>query len=258
MAATGVHLFWHDSAWVSRVQAKCGRPMRCACCQDLDSHSSFSISLCPQPECGISDPVLIHAASTVKVPSDTQILYESWDQECQDDAVYCWSTLRAERVAGKYWLYGVRIRYEGRNCVPPALLDNVIVATHTYAHPGIHKTHQLLDRKYIVHCWEQRHTQKDPYQKPKERITEILTSCQVCHSVRGRKGLQPEQLISYPVPEYPSSSIAVNFTKPGHVQTNGQSSESVFVVVCRFTGYVAAFPCSEHVTSAELASLFST
>ena len=221
---------------------------------------NFFSFLCPEPECGISDPVLIHAASTVKVPSDTHILYEAWDQEYQDDTVYksLWPTLRAEGVAGKYRLYEDRIRYEGRICVPLALLDKVIVATHTYAHPGTHKTHQLFDHKYIVHYVKQGHTQKYPYKKLKEHITEILTSCQVCQSVKGGKRLQPEQLNSYPVPEYPFSSIAVDFTKFDHVETNRQAFDSVFVVVCRLTGYVAAFPCSEHLTSAELASLFLT
>ena len=165
-----------------------------------------------------------------------------------------WPTLHAEGVAGKYGLYEDRIRYEGRICIPLALLDKEIVATHTYGYPGIHKTHQLFDRKYIVHYVQQGHTQKYPPKKLKECITEILTSCQVFQSLKGRKGLQPEQLNSYPVPEYPFSSIAVHFTKLGHIESNGQSFDSVFVVVCRLTGYVAAFPCSEHLTSAELAS----
>ena len=169
-----------------------------------------------------------------------------------------WPTLRAEGSAGKYRLYEDRIWYEGRICVPLALLDEVIVATHTYAHPGIHKTHQPFDRKWVVHYVEQGHTQKYPYKNLKERITEILTSCQVCQSVKGHKSLRSEQLNSYHVPEYPLSSIAVDFTKLGHVETDGQSFDSVFVVVCRLTGYVAAFPCSEHLTSVELASLSLT
>ena len=44
MDADGVHLFLHDSAWVSRVQGKPSRPMRRASRQDLDSHSIFSVS----------------------------------------------------------------------------------------------------------------------------------------------------------------------------------------------------------------------
>ena len=114
------------------------------------------------------------------------------------------------------------MRYEGRMGVPLALLDQVIGATHTCAHRGIHKTHQLFDRKYIVHYVDQGQTQKYPYKMLKEHITEILTSCQVCQSVKGRKGLHLEQLNFYHVPEYRFSSVAVDFTKLGHVEANGQ------------------------------------
>ena len=34
--------------------------------------------------------------------------------------------------------------------------------------------------------------------------------------------------------------------------------DSVFVIVCRLTGYVMALPCSTTITSSELASLFLT
>ena len=150
------------------------------------------------------------------LPSDTHILYETWDLEYQNDPVYkfLWPALRAEGMAGRYRLYEDCIWYEGRICIPLALLDKVIVATHAYAHPGIHKTHHPLDCKYIVHYLEQGHTKKYPFQKPKERITGILTSCKVRQSVKGRKGLQPEQLIFHPVPNtllVQSQSILLNW-----------------------------------------------
>ena len=78
MDEDGVHLFLHDSAWVSKVQGKSSRPMRRACRPELDSHPLLSDSICPEPECGITHPVSIPAASTVKVPSDTHIVYETW------------------------------------------------------------------------------------------------------------------------------------------------------------------------------------
>ena len=113
-----------------------------------------------------------------------------------------WVGLWGQLFMRKQWLVNIRCmrivfgkRGEFVFLLPYwTLVDRVIVATHTYAHPGIHKTHQLLDCKYNLHYLEQDHTQKYLYNKLKGRITEIVTSCQVCQSVGGRKSLQPEQL----------------------------------------------------------------
>ena len=132
------------------------------------------------------------------------------------------------------------------------------MATHTYAHPGIHKTHQLIDRKYIFQELDKGQPRKFSYTKLKEHIALQLGHCHVCQAVKGRKGLQPDTMHSYPIPEYPFSSISADFCKLDEVKQGAVVYDSVFVIVCRLTGYVMALPCSTTITSSELASLFLT
>ena len=86
----------------------------------------------------------------------------------------------------------------------------------------------------------------------------VLAGCQVCQAVKRRTGLQPDTLEAYPVPEYPFHGISVDFCHLPPVSVGSVKYNSIFVIVCRLTGYVRAVPCHESVTSAELASLFLT
>ena len=202
----------------------------------------------------------IHTLNTIKLPPDTAVLYSDWDPEYAADPVLGphWTTLQADGVSGQYRLHMGRVRLAGRICVPLSLMDKVIVATHTYAHPGIHKTHQLIDRKYIFQELDKGQPRKFSYTKLKEHIALQLGHCQVCQAVKGRKGLQPDTMHSYPIPEYPFSSISADFCKLDEVKQGAVVYDSVFVIVCRLTGYVMALPCSTTITSSELASLFLT
>ena len=155
-------------------------------------------------------------------------------------------------------LYMGRVRLDGRICVPLSLLDNIIIATHSYAHPGVYKTHQLIDRKCVFQEPGKDAPVKYSYAKLRKRISVVLAGCQVCQAVKSRTGLQPDTLEAYPVPEYPFSSISVDFCHLPLVSVGSVKYNSVFVIVCRLTGYVMALPCHESVTSAELASLFLT
>ena len=202
----------------------------------------------------------IHTLNTIKLPADTAVLYSDWDPEYAADPVLGphWTTLQADGVSGQYRLHMGRVRLAGRICVPLSLLDKVIVATHTYAHPGIHKTNQLIDRKYIFQELDKGQPRTFSYTKLKEHIALQLGHCQVCQAVKGRKGLQPDTMHSYPIPEYPFSSIAADFCKLDEVKQGAVVYDSVFVILCRLTGYVMALPCSTTITSSELASLFLT
>ena len=90
----------------------------------------------------------IHTLNRIKIPPDTDALYSDWDPEYAADPVLGphWTTLQADGVSGQYRLHMGPVRLAGRICVPFSLLDKVMVATHTYAHPGIHNTHQLIDK----------------------------------------------------------------------------------------------------------------
>ena len=101
----------------------------------------------------------IHTLNTIKLPPDTAVLYSDWDPEYAADPVLGpdWTTLQADGVSGQYRLHMGRVQLAGLICVPFSLLDKVIVATHTYAHPGINKTHQVIDRKYIFEELDEGH-----------------------------------------------------------------------------------------------------
>ena len=221
--------------------------------------SEFAVHrLSPDISCDLDCHV--HEVSTLKLPSDRAVLYNDWDSEYANDPVLGshWPILQREGISGKYRLYMGRVRLDGQICVPLTLLDNIIIATHSYAHPGVYKTHQLIDRKYVFQEPGKDAPVKYSYAKLRKRISVVLAGCQVCLAVKSRTGLQPDTLEAYSVPEYPFSSISVDFCHLPLVSVGSVKYNSVFVIVCRLTGYVMALPCHESVTSAELASLFLT
>ena len=89
-----------------------------------------------------------------------------------------------------------------------------------------------------------------------KRIQSVVSDCQVCQADKGRKGVQPDTLPHYPIPEYPVSSVALDFCHLPTVTRSKVEYDSVLVVVCRLTGYVRAISCNECMTSEQLASLF--
>ena len=96
-----------------------------------------------------------------------------------------------------------------------------------------------------------------PFQRVQSLIRAHIGACQVRQAVKARKGNQPDTLHFYPIPEYPFSSVAVDFCHLPEVRhRDNKLYNSVFVVVCRLTGYIQAIPCNENITSDQLASLF--
>ena len=171
----------------------------------------------------------------------------------------CWA------VTGEF--YSVRVSAVNTDCTWVVyvwmdgcvyLLHKIIIAKHSYTHPGVYKTHQLIDRKYVFQEPGKDVPVKYSYGKLRNRISLVLASCQVCQAVKSRTGLQPDTLEAYPVPENPFSSISVDFCHLPLVSVGSVKYNSVFVIVCRLAGYVMALPGHESFTSAEVASLFLT
>ena len=77
-------------------------------------------------------------------------------------------------------------------------------------------------------------------------------------TMKARKGVQPQSCHSYPIPEYPFASVAMDFCDMGShsVESGGVTYDNLFVVVCRLTGYVMAVPCSKTITAPQLAELY--
>ena len=147
-------------------------------------------------------------------------------------------------------MYRGKVRVDGHIYVPFALTDRVIRVQHSFAHPGVQKTLEMFKRRYISG-----HTDADL----RENISAVLGSCVVCKTCKPRRGLQPESCHSFPIPEYPFCSVAMDFCDMGQenaIEIRGVTYDNLVVVVCRLTGYTMAIPCSKNITASQLAELY--
>ena len=103
-------------------------------------------------------------------------------------------------------LHEGRVRHQGTICVPKDTLKQVITAIHTYAHPGRDKTTQMFNGKYRVMAKE-----STPDCDIKTVVQGIIKACQICQSVRIRRGIQPDTMEGYLIPDDIFSSIPVAF-----------------------------------------------
>ena len=62
--------------------------------------------------------------------------------------------------------------------------------------------------------------------------------------------------IFFLIPEFHFSLISVDFVSMPKVHHHSQQYNSIMVVVCRLTGYIAAVPCNSNLSSAEFPALF--
>ena len=161
-----------------------------------------------------------------------------------------------------YWDYGMRwdddekkIRFKGKIVCPTALFEDVVVAIHSYGHPRVDKTVELFDRKFWCLAYDlprgRRNLSPD--------IAKILGRCHECQTTKARRGKQPDTCEFAPVPQYPFTSLAIDFCKlPECLQKSaGKKVDYLMVIVCRQTGYVLAIPCQEKgLDSKSAASLF--
>ena len=198
--------------------------------------------------------------SKVKVPPDVSILHHDWQGYYVQDPLYqeFWQELQSDGVARDgdsnsfFILYKGKVRCNTKICVPQGILEKVIKGIHTYAHPGIDKTVQLFNCKFVV---------PDPeftQSKLKETVSKVVGHCRVCQTAKHRKGVQPDTLDHYPIPDNIFDSIAVDFLDlTGNPFTEGKVEYNyVLVVVCRLYGYIIAIPCHNTLTSKELARIF--
>ena len=136
-----------------------------------------------------------------------------------------------------------RIRFKGKIVCPTPLFEDVVLAIHSYGHPRVEKTAQLFDRKFWCLA----------YNLPRGRrnlspdIAKILGRCHECQSTKAMRGKQPDTCEFAPVPQYPFTSLAIDFCKlPESLQkSTGKKVDYLMATVCRQTGYVLAIPCQE-------------
>ena len=198
--------------------------------------------------------------SKVKVPPDVSILHQDLQGYYVQDPLYqeFWQELESDGVARDgdsnsfFILYKGKVRCNTKICVPQGILEKVFKGIHTYAHPGIDKTVQLFNRKFVV---------PDPeftQSKLKETVSKVVGHCRVCQTAKHRKGVQPDTLDPYPIPDNIFDSIAVDFLDlTGNPVTERKVEYNyVLVVVCCLSGYIIAILCHNTLTSKELARIF--
>ena len=90
---------------------------------------------------------------------------------------------------------------------PTALFEDVVVAIHSYGHPRVEKTVELFDRKLLCLA----------YDLPRRRrnlspdVAQILGRCHECQTTKASHGKQPDECELAPVPQYPFTSLAMDF-----------------------------------------------
>ena len=205
---------------------------------------------------------LICAVSKVNIPPQSEIPYEDWTEHYRDEFPD-WDFESDPVISNpNYWDYGMRwdndekkIRFKGKIVCPTALFEDVVVAIHSYGHPRVEKTLELFDRKFWCLAYDlprgRRNLSPD--------TAKILGRCHDCQTTKARRGKQPDTCEFAPVPQYPFTSLAIDFCKlPECLQkSTGKKVDYLMVIVCRQTGYVLAIPCQEKgLDSKSAASLF--
>ena len=94
------------------------------------------------------------------------------------------------------------VRCQGKICVPLSLMAKVSKATDAFAHPGVDKTVEMLDRRYKFTVLKRQWS---------DLVSAVVEGCAVCQATKHSRGTQPELNQSYPIQEYPFSSVCMDF-----------------------------------------------
>ena len=164
-----------------------------------------------------------------------------------------WDCLVKELVldvtAMQYVLHQGTVGAQGTICVPLSLMTTVCKAAHAFSHPGVDKTVEMVDRRYKFTV---------PKRQCSNVVSAVVEECLVCQAIKHRRGTQPEFKQPYPIPEYPFSSVCIDFcdlTSDPFTHRNTEY-DYVLIVVCRLTGYVIPVPCQKTLTAERLAESF--
>ena len=93
--------------------------------------------------------------SKVNIPPQSEILYEDWTEHYWDE-FRDWEFESDPVIANpNYWDYGMswdddekEIRFKRKIVCPTALLEDVVVAIHSYGHPWVEKTVELFNSNF--------------------------------------------------------------------------------------------------------------
>ena len=191
----------------------------------------------------------VSGLESVKVPPAISILQQDWSEFYKTDPEFqdIWPQLVKDRAVGKYFFSNGKVRSKGRICVPVAIVKQLLNGLHSYSHPGTDKLRQLFARKFSARM------KRAEFLKA---VSQVAKQCNVCQATKPRRGAQPDTLEFFPIPQFPFSSISIDFVSVPELKVGHQLYNNIMAVVCRLTGYILAVPCSNTLSSEALASLF--
>ena len=134
------------------------------------------------------------------------------------------------------------LRKDRRIVVPVKILDQVIVALHSYSHPRFRKTVEVFNRRFV--CLDPKYSRSAALES---HIQGLVASCHICSATKAQRGRHPDACHSAPIPHYPFSSVTMDFFSLPRCkhEATGEIFDYVYVIVCRLTGYILAIPCQQ-------------
>ena len=157
--------------------------------------------------------------------------------------------MRPPAALESFGLYKGRIRFRGKYAVPASLIQQVLLACHSYVHDGIEKTLLMGDSKFIFY----RLTEADF----EERVKQVCDSCAVCQQTKPHTGRQPGSVDHFPITSDLFSSVSIDFVDLPLTEHNTVQYDYCMVVVCSPSGYVLALPTTNSgLESRKAAELF--
>ena len=145
---------------------------------------------------------------TLMMSPRTEFLFQDWAPHCEADPA-----LKGEKAAARTGI--AEHRHAGRHIgarrqliehhyvsVPKGVASKVIQGVHSYSHPGVEKTLELLQRRYKFHGYS--HT------KLCELVENVIQRCDTCQTCKPRCSLHPETRHYYPIPKYLVASVPMD------------------------------------------------
>ena len=180
---------------------------------------------------------------TVMMPPPTEFLFHNWAHHYEADPALKGEYAAPQTGVAEHPRANRHITGRGQLLehhyviVPKAVTSNVIQAVHSYSHPGLDKTLELLHRRYKLHGYTPT--------RLRELVENVVQRCDMCQTCKPPCGRHPETRHHYPIPKYPFASVAMDIVDlPTCEVRKGYTVDCCFVIVDRATGYVTAIPAT--------------
>ena len=155
-------------------------------------------------------PPPIAGLTKVKIPPAVKILYEDWEPYYRADSRFSDSVVLDDAIAnmvahGFVWSMG-KLGKDQRIVVPVKLLDEVVLAVHSYSHPGVNRSVEVFKRTFV--CLDPKWFTDAALERD---IGLLLASCPLCSTTKARRGRHPDTRHPAPIPQYPFSLVSMDF-----------------------------------------------